>query len=491
MRRIVYFFNTIPHIAISFIALAVVVALVIPFLISDGMFMDGQQYACVAKNLAEGHGSFWYLRFTEIGVGGFPTFHEQPPLMFGMQALFFKCFGAGFFTERLYGLLMLVITILLITEIFRFFVRKNIFPKNMGFLPVLMWVLVPVVHWTYANNLVEVTMGVFICMSFLFLIKALWSDRKKYMWFSFAAIAIFLASFTKGLPGVFTLSVPFWYWLIYRRNKLLKTIWQTLFLLFVIAFCYGLLLLIPEARSSLYIHWVYRAFGRIKSDPVVAHRTMLLLSLISELAVVYIPVILGVIWVRIKHADIVSKENVKVSLFLFFTALSGSLPLMLTLVQRNFYYVGAIPFFALAASAITAPLLNMWLNKLQKNWIRRLNYLSLVVLCIAIGFSITFYHKPLRDKDILSDVYTIGDIVGENCKLFSSGDIIFNHWSFRSYLLRYYNIELVNYSPVDYYVFCSDRKVDTNYYVPIDCSLNNYTLYKAKSVTSVPDISDK
>ena len=249
--------------------------------------------------------------------------------------------------------------------------------------------------------------------------------------------------------------------------------------------------MIPEARSSLYIHWVYRAFGRIKSDPVVANRFMLLLSLITELAVVYIPVMLGVFWMRIKHPDLLLKEIVKLSLFLFLTALSGSLPLMITLVQRNFYYVGSIPFFALAASALIAPLLNSWLNKMKNTWIKGLNYLSLIVFCGTIGFAITFYHKPLRDKDILSDVYTIGNKVGKNRRLFSSGDIIFNHWSFRSYLLRYYNIELVNYLPVDYYLFCSDRKVDTNYYVSIDCPLSNYKLYEAKSMTSVSNIRDE
>ena len=36
------------------------IMLICPGLVQDGMFMDGQQYACVAKQLADGNGTFWF-----------------------------------------------------------------------------------------------------------------------------------------------------------------------------------------------------------------------------------------------------------------------------------------------------------------------------------------------------------------------------------------------------------------------------------------------
>jgi hypothetical protein len=461
------------------LSFAIVVVMVIPWLISDGMFMDGQQYACVAKNMAAGKGSFWFPVFTEIGVGGYSTFHEQAPLMFGLQALFFKVFGGGFLTERVYGFVMLALTTFLIIVISKMLKKKGLVDISFGFLPVLLWIIVPVVHWSFANNVVEITMGVFILLSFVFLLKGILAERNQILWLILGGVNIFLASFTKGLPGIFTISIPFWFWLIYNKDSFVKMLVQTLVPIFIVAVCYGLVLLIPEARESLYIHWVTRVFGRIKSDPVVSHRTAVVLSLMTELLPIYLPVLFAMLVLSFKKNISLLKKNCKLSLFLFLIGLSGSLPLMITLVQRNFYYLGAIPFFALAASVLITPLIikifeSIDFKKVQKGF----NLMAVLVFCASLVFSITFYRKPLRDKEILQDVYTIGEKLGENSKIRSSGKIIFNDWSFRCYLLRYYDIELVNYPPADYHLYYKDDVIKLNNLRLVDCELNVYNLYE-------------
>jgi 4-amino-4-deoxy-L-arabinose transferase-like glycosyltransferase len=78
-----------------FITVSIVFILTLPTLIQDGMFMDGELYTAVSHNLANGIGTFWFPSFSYHNLAGIKdSFHEQPPLVFGIQALFFKilCF---------------------------------------------------------------------------------------------------------------------------------------------------------------------------------------------------------------------------------------------------------------------------------------------------------------------------------------------------------------------------------------------------------------
>ena len=84
---------------------AMFILLIIPILIQDGMFMDGVLYTAVSKNLGNGIGSFWFPVFSELGMAGNSTFHEHPPLVFGIQSIFFKVLGNSMYTERIYSLL--------------------------------------------------------------------------------------------------------------------------------------------------------------------------------------------------------------------------------------------------------------------------------------------------------------------------------------------------------------------------------------------------
>src|SRR3974390_1549393 len=93
--------------------ISVLIALVVPVLIKDGMFMDGMLYTCVAKNLSQGIGSFWLPRFSETLH---PLFDQQPPLGFGIMAVFFKLFGTSIYVERFYSFVTLCLGAFLIAE---------------------------------------------------------------------------------------------------------------------------------------------------------------------------------------------------------------------------------------------------------------------------------------------------------------------------------------------------------------------------------------
>src|SRR3954468_4463643 len=94
------------------ISICALIGLTLPVLIQNGMFMDAMLYTSVSHNLSQGIGTFWFPQFSLQNVAGLKSFHEQPPLVFGIQAIFFKIFGDSLYVERFYTFLMLCITAL-------------------------------------------------------------------------------------------------------------------------------------------------------------------------------------------------------------------------------------------------------------------------------------------------------------------------------------------------------------------------------------------
>ena len=65
-----------------------------------GIHGDGIEYANVARNMADGLGSFWKPYHDDFG---YLVFHEHPPFVFWFQSLFFRIFGNGPYLEAFYG----------------------------------------------------------------------------------------------------------------------------------------------------------------------------------------------------------------------------------------------------------------------------------------------------------------------------------------------------------------------------------------------------
>ncbi|MEO6304873.1 MAG: hypothetical protein ABIP51_17060, partial [Bacteroidia bacterium] len=118
--------------------ISIILGLTLAVIVQDGMFMDGMLYTCVSKNLANGIGSFWFPVFSKYGFGGLSTFHEHPPLVFAIQAVFFKVLGNGMYTERIYILFTIALTCFLIICIWKY-INKDADEKRIGWLPLFFW----------------------------------------------------------------------------------------------------------------------------------------------------------------------------------------------------------------------------------------------------------------------------------------------------------------------------------------------------------------
>ena len=112
---------------------AVISVLIVSQLIQDGVFMDGMLYISVSKNLADGIGTFWNPHFSLTSMA---SFHEQPPLYFGLLALFYKIFGTSMYVERIFCFVCYVITAIYINKLWKKIFLFNADIASNSWLPV-------------------------------------------------------------------------------------------------------------------------------------------------------------------------------------------------------------------------------------------------------------------------------------------------------------------------------------------------------------------
>src|SRR6266852_7226573 len=86
--------------ALVFLVISLYCLLVLPRMLSYGMFLDGVTYASMARNMAENYGSFWQPYYTATV---YPTFYEHPPLGFWLQSWAYRLCGDSVYVEAWWG----------------------------------------------------------------------------------------------------------------------------------------------------------------------------------------------------------------------------------------------------------------------------------------------------------------------------------------------------------------------------------------------------
>lgn len=446
------------HLPFRIFTLAVFIGLIVPLLVQDGMFMDGVLYAAVAKNQAEGFGSFWYPIFADTwNKHGVHTFHEHPPLVFGIQSLFFKIFGTSIYIERFYSFFTAISTAWLIHLNWKILFQSQKELIKFSWLPILFWIIIPVCFWSFQNNMQENTMGIFTLVSTYFLLKFYFQKSKnKYLLLS--GIFIFLASFCKGVPGFFPLAFPFLIWISHRKITFVNVIHHTILLSLSALGIYALLILHEPARESLVFYVENRLMGRIDSDPTVGNRFYIVGRLAQELLP---PLILGgliLLFSKLKskflHFKTIQLQNIILFSLIGF---AGTLPLLLTMVQKGFYMVHALPYFGIAIAIIVAPNLVIFFQKENSNQKNNniFTYSTSALLIGAIIFSSLQIGKSKRDTDMLHDVYLLKNILPKKAHI-TLEKSIHQDWNLKIYLMR--NSEISTSNTISYPYFLVEKK---------------------------------
>jgi 4-amino-4-deoxy-L-arabinose transferase-like glycosyltransferase len=423
--------------------LSAIVILIVSQLIQDGMFMDGMIYVSVGKNLANGIGTFWDPHFSDIAMA---SYHEQPPLYFGLLAVFFKVFGFSMYVERLFCLLCFILVTVYIYKLWvkLFPVKEGV--NNTAWLPVLFWAITPCIFWAYINHVEETLMTVFVVASVYYIYRALFLKEKPILYMIVSGGLIFLASLTKGAQGMFPLAAVGLYWFVFRSISFKKAVGYTLVLISVPVTIYACLL---GFSSSAYLS--FEKYYRDRYVPTfsnIMNTTNHRFALMGELFMQLLPIIALSAVVLLFTRRYIKKENENKANYRAITwflliGLSGSLPLLVTLEQRGFYLVTVIPFFALAIALWVAPAISTLFDRINIKSIgfNVFKIFSMVLFVASIIFAFSQVGNSKRDGEVLADVYKINKVIKE-------GDVIsippqmHDEWGTRAYFVRYGTINL-------------------------------------------------
>ncbi|MDQ3101616.1 MAG: hypothetical protein M3R08_09535 [Bacteroidota bacterium] len=460
--------------AFSWLTAGIAAALLLPVLSMTGMFMDGMLYSVVAHNQANGFGSFWFPRFSQTGLAGLQTFHEHPPLTFGIQAVWFKIFGSAFWVERAYSVFTAIITGTLITFIWRSWTLTRPVERKLAWFPILLWIIIPTVHWCIHNNMMENTMGIFTTAAILLVVLS--RDR----WFALHVVAgmlVFLASMAKGLPGLFPLAAPLIIAGVLRTGAV-RGIVASLVMSVTVATCYALTFLDTNAREALSIHIDQRLLHRIAEVPTVDHRFATLEMLLTNMAGPLVITVLVIFLARkrTERSEVVHGSLARPALAMALIGISGVLPLMLTMVQKSFYMAAALPALAIALALWSAPRVARLIGEIRPQALVWVRWSGISITLISVIVSVIVFGEPHRDKDILHDVDLIGSNVPSGA-LIGVPHNLWNDWNLQGYLMRFHFISLDQSEESAYFITAYSDQPPAGF-IPVDLKTSQYRIWK-------------
>lgn len=463
-------------------SLSIVFGLTLPWLFKEGMFQDAMLYSCVSHNMGIGIGTFWFPQYSTLNLEGIPSFHEQLPLVFGIQSVLYRLFGDSILIERFYTFAMILLTIFLMAKIWKSLFYGNDESTKHGWLPIFFWVLIPLTFWSYRYNMMENTVGVFALASVWFALKAVNSSDKSFLLWLISGAFVFLSSFSKGIPGFFPITFPVLYWLVTRKISFFKSIWFSFYMALIPVLMYGIFIAHPTSRESLSIYFFDRLLTRTSVMPTVEYRLEILVRLFFELLPTIIVVLFIIVFTKGWKRGFPEKETLQRTLLFLGIGLAGTLPLMLTMVQKGFYMVPAFPFFSIAFGLIAIHYLNPYLKNIKPSGVPyRIFLISSAVLLIGIGiFTYATRNEIAREKNIITDVYKIGTVVPK----FSTVTVpeeMYDQYNFilQGYTVRLFNISISPYQQYEFYLKEKALLVDVpEGYKKIDLNLVTYELYR-------------
>ena len=402
-------------------------------LLAEGMFVDGVTYAGISRNMAQDEGSLWNPFYTATL---YPVFHQHPPLALALESLFFRLFGDSLAVEKIYSVFVFILTGLLICLVW----KKMTGNFKSGWLPLLLWISIPIVSWSATNNLLEGTMSFFVMASVLFMMNGI--EGNKWCWTLLASVMLFFAFLSKGFTGLFPLAFPLFCWLFGKKISFKDALIDTLLLVAGLAFCFTVLFIVsPNALSAIKDYLNIQVLKGITTEKTVDSRFFIVGRLVSEVAIpLAIVAVASLVAFFTKHY---SKSNGASGWFYVFLALglSGVLPIMISVKQSGFYMLAALPFFALAFAGFAAGHIQFETLFVGAKPKKAVIILSSMVLIVGLALNLTKIGKYGRDEALLTDMKTILPYLDEN-EIVSIPQKDFSNWGNHAYFMRYGKVSL-------------------------------------------------
>ena len=361
---------------------SVFLALVSGSLLTTGMFMDGLIYSNVAVNMAEGVGSFWHPVYTATHH---PDFYEHPPLALGLLALFYKVLGTHLWVTKLYMALTMLLCAWLTVRLWQRLGGK----RENGWMPLLLWTLIPTVTHFANQCMLENTMVLFDMGAILLLLRS----ERKVLNGLLAGLLLAAAFMSKGFTGLFPLVLPLLVW-FFDRNKGFSV--QTLCMLSGLLLPLAIIALaVPEAKEYFSNYMQHQVLAGYSQGEV--HRWQIVVDFFRNTAIVIGMVLL----VAIVNKG-VGKKPTREHWAMWALMACAVLPMMVSTRQREFYLLTAMP--------LVAVLLALPIEEPVARWVKPTKALSCVALLMlggALVLNVFQFGKEGRDVQLQRDLKVI------------------------------------------------------------------------------------
>lgn len=434
------------------------------------MFLDGLIYATLGRNLAEGLGSFWQPFYTDA----FGPFYEHPPLVFGLLSIFFKIFGDFFWVEKLYAILIAISTGYFIYKIWLLvFQEKN--EQTSFWLPILFWLITPIIHWSYCNNMLECTMGLFCIASIYLLMRFVQS--KNFIILFFSSLLIVLGFLSKGFVALFPLAFFFIYFISFRNFDFKNLIFYTIILWSFFGFIMLLILSYEPAFNALNNYFEVQVLAGIEGKREIAsHRFKIIEAVFSELFPVFVLIL---ILFCIAYFQKIKFKSPKKNWVLFFILIgfSASLPILVSAKQLSFYAVPSLVYFCIALAIFILPIANQIITKYHLKYSFKWIY-YLFFIAIFIG-SIFIFGQNGRDFDLQNEVEIIAEKIPKKSEL-KICDELKDKWGYHAYFYRIGFISLYEKANSNYILSENCQKVPEEFELQ-NWGLKKFKIYKNRS----------
>lgn len=415
---------------------------------------DGVLYASIAKHIAEGYGSIWfpYSPLEEL------SFHHHPPLAFALQSLFFRVLGDAFWVENIYQITFLILLLSTLAGIWHLVAKS----KDGVWLVWFFFLTMPLIAFSYTDNLLEVTLSFFTTFAIFCHLKSLRSQYW-YLWTALAGVSTCAAVLTKGPVGLFPLTaLLFLAWAL--RTELTHTAKCYAVHFSTIIVVWVAIMLGDDSRQSLLNYFDFQLMGTMEGRLANLHgRSYILIELGRQIPIPLLITIGLCIWAR-PNVD-------RFTIAWLAIALSAWLPLTISPRQFDHYIVPALPHFAICFVLLVRPALAEIPH--FRTW-----GLQAAAFVMIIGFvlsSMKNYGKLDNDYDAFHDLKVIQQTVPAKIEIGRC------NWQeplarYERLLNRYHSIRVVSRTDKQY-VLCNTPDVLSPEYRQIATDLKLVPLY--------------
>jgi hypothetical protein len=449
------------HFPFQLFTLAFIAAMFFPRVLPEGMFPDGLTYASIARNMAEGRGGFWSPYFSSSFwipfQGNQYEFYGHPTLCMGLLSLLFRVVGDHWFVEKFYCILVWLVSVWLVIKLWQSVAQE----KQLWWLPVWTWYMMPAVLWSYPNLVLDNTMAVFSILAGLILISdfrfqisdfqhPFRSVNVKLGHLILCGVILHLAFLTKGPVGLFPLAIPVIYWLFYRdKTSLQNALFQSVIISITCFSTLALWYFYAPAKAFWVKYFNVQLVSSIgKNDQTEAYTWLDYLYIPKEIVVQFVAFLIAGLVLFIfskwrKTAFHFEKEATKKAVFFITIGLSGSLPMMISHKASSYFLLPALPFFVVGACLWLEPTVAIWVEKFALSPAKILStnrFVGVVAICVIL-YCMAQIGRVGREKNIIHDVKILRGGIPLDMKIAVS-DSMMKHFNYHGYFQRYNRWEL-------------------------------------------------